>query len=800
MRAPSTIVGGPAANRPRIGVTYKVGIALAFAGAMAAVLLLTVRHAHGQLASAPWPMFHHDLAHTGLSEYDTSSNPGTLKWAFSGEGSIDSSPVVGADGTIYVGSENGNLYAVNPDGTQKWHLATGTSDRFSSPAIGIDGTIYVGTHYSLDAVRSDGTVKWSFATGYYVFSAPAIGTDGTIYFGSGDGNLYAVNPNGTEKWKSLTGSWIYSAPTVGADGTIYVGSGDNHLYALTDGGQGIVTQKWAFAIANPSSSAIGTDGTIYVGSGGGGIYALNSSGALKWQFATGAAVFATPALGDDGTIYFASYTSGLYAITDNGTKATEKWEFPGFFSYSAPVIGADGTIYICKDNGNLYAVSPDGAQKWTLPIGDGVFSSPAIDADGTIYISGSSTSLYAVGACPTCPTPTPTPTATPTATATRTPTPTASPTVIATVTATLSATPTVTVTGTSTVTPTQTSAAATPTATPTTAATATTTATATPTAQPTTSVSLLKSLFMGTSPLGATLTKNLTIKNLGHTLFFLNSFSSDDPAEFFPGASTCPPSGLSYLGTCTITVGFTPNAVGARSATLTLSDNAGTGSQSVALSGTGIADVTITKTVLTWGETKFRILYKGAFAVVNHQNTPVTLGESFSGPNAADFSVVGGTCGSTLAAKLSCTIVVGFRPGALGSESASLSVAASPDLQSPHVISLSTGDTIPISSVTPKLLLFRVPDTHAAWQTKYVTVTNKSPFTLPLSTAIIPTAEQDFFVDGGSCGGAVAGNSSCTIAVTYSPYFPGSGFATLAVTIDSDPTSPHNVDLEGTVI
>ena len=35
-----------------------------------------------QLASAPWPMFHHDLAHTGLSPYDTSANPGLQKWKF----------------------------------------------------------------------------------------------------------------------------------------------------------------------------------------------------------------------------------------------------------------------------------------------------------------------------------------------------------------------------------------------------------------------------------------------------------------------------------------------------------------------------------------------------------------------------------------------------------------------------------------------------------------------------------------------------------------------------------------------
>ena len=66
-------------------------------------------------------------------------------------------------------------------------------DFTSSPAIGADGTIYVGSKdYSLYAINADGTQKWKFTTGGFVQSSAAIGTDGTIYFGSVDGNLYAL--------------------------------------------------------------------------------------------------------------------------------------------------------------------------------------------------------------------------------------------------------------------------------------------------------------------------------------------------------------------------------------------------------------------------------------------------------------------------------------------------------------------------------------------------------------------------------------------------------------------------------
>jgi hypothetical protein len=64
---------------------------------------------------ADWEMFHHDLSHTGLSQADTSANKGKQKWTFkTGDWVRQSSPAVGPDGTIYVGSYDENLYAITP--------------------------------------------------------------------------------------------------------------------------------------------------------------------------------------------------------------------------------------------------------------------------------------------------------------------------------------------------------------------------------------------------------------------------------------------------------------------------------------------------------------------------------------------------------------------------------------------------------------------------------------------------------------------------------------------------------------
>jgi outer membrane protein assembly factor BamB len=184
-----------------------------------------------------------------------------LKWSYDAKGAGYSSPTIGNDGTIYVGSSDGNLYAINSNGTLKWKYVT-ESQVNSPPTIGDDGTIYVGSDdYYLYAIDPDGTLKWKYATASYVQSYPAIGTDGTIYVGtiyvgndlyvSGDKNFYAINPDGTLKWSYYAGSpdtssppvGVESSPAIGSDGTIYVGSNDGNLYAIF-GSSGLANSPW----------------------------------------------------------------------------------------------------------------------------------------------------------------------------------------------------------------------------------------------------------------------------------------------------------------------------------------------------------------------------------------------------------------------------------------------------------------------------------------------------------------------------------------------------------------------------
>jgi hypothetical protein len=129
---------------------------------------------------------------------------------------------------------------------QLWEFETG-GVVYSSPAIGSDGTVYVGSwDNKLYAINGTSGVKlWEFETGGNVSSSPAIGSDGTVYVGSQDKKLYAINgKSGVKLWEFETGSDVTSSPTIGSDGTVYVGSYDNKLYAIKTESKGPAKSPW----------------------------------------------------------------------------------------------------------------------------------------------------------------------------------------------------------------------------------------------------------------------------------------------------------------------------------------------------------------------------------------------------------------------------------------------------------------------------------------------------------------------------------------------------------------------------
>lgn len=109
-------------------------------------------------------------------------------------------PALGVDGTVYGTDSNCLLssYVLKPDGvygnwTYNLEWQGESTSAASSPAVGGDGLIYVGSQLGwVYAVQPDGKLKWKYKTGGSINSSPAIGADGTLYIGSSDGYLYAL--------------------------------------------------------------------------------------------------------------------------------------------------------------------------------------------------------------------------------------------------------------------------------------------------------------------------------------------------------------------------------------------------------------------------------------------------------------------------------------------------------------------------------------------------------------------------------------------------------------------------------
>jgi PKD domain/PQQ-like domain len=219
---------------------------------------------------------------------------GPSKWHFTIGTSVNASSPAYHNGFIYVGSMNGELNAFVadgsgagspplPPGTRKWHTKLGTRIN-ASPVIGPDGTLYVGStsaFYALDPV--DGSILWTFPTNGEVDQTAALSTGGTLYFGAKLGKLktfYALTSDGHLKWKKefpLVDSDKAAFPAIGSDGVVYAGIGKS-VYAFGSGG----TELWRYPTNAPIMSfpAIGPlkDGraVLYVPSGDHKVYAISS--------------------------------------------------------------------------------------------------------------------------------------------------------------------------------------------------------------------------------------------------------------------------------------------------------------------------------------------------------------------------------------------------------------------------------------------------------------------------------------------------------------------------------------------
>lgn len=340
--------------------------------------------------------FRADILNSG--EYDDGEqNPGNnLIWNYTTVSRFVSSPAV-ADGIVYVGNNDGNVYAIDGDsGSSIWHFKTGSAV-WSNPAI-TNGVVYVGSYdgkvYALDAYS--GHEIWSFSTGDLVDSSPAV-SNGLVYVGSYNGKVYALDEDtGSQVWSYQTDGEIWSSPAVD-DGVVFIGSNDGKVYALN---ASTGAQLWSYQTGGMilwSSPAL-EDGRLFIGSDNGRLYCLDvETGTLNWSYQTWGYIDSSPAV-SFGIVYIGSGDDRLYAL--DAETGDLMWEYQTSLDIEASPAVANGIVYVVNDAGVLYALDiHNSALTWSYQTGGPIWSSPAV-ADGKVYVGSNDGNLYAFGGEP----------------------------------------------------------------------------------------------------------------------------------------------------------------------------------------------------------------------------------------------------------------------------------------------------------------------------------------------------------------------------------------------------------------
>ena len=330
--------------------------------------------------------------------YALDAQTGSLRWKFASQGIVRSQPAI-ANGLVYFTSDDGLLYAINmKDGKQAWNANIGNSlDKATRENLGgasptdydyvqsspnvAEGIVYAGSRDgNLYALAADtGRIIWTLATGDKIRATPTI-DQGTVYIGSWDKLLYAVDAQtGQIRWASPVGGQVQSTAVV-ANGLVYSASRKASVVAL-DTQTGELNGSTAMGtIYRWKSSPRLVDGVIYIGSSGSkivlGLEALTGKPTAiyvspDFHWSTPLVVRDTLYIG--GTSYKPDQTGGLYSL-----KIVE-----GKFS----TLDQDRQVF-----SSVEAMETSGG--W-----NGIAGSPVTD-NAMIYFGGLDGKLYAVNTLP----------------------------------------------------------------------------------------------------------------------------------------------------------------------------------------------------------------------------------------------------------------------------------------------------------------------------------------------------------------------------------------------------------------
>jgi outer membrane protein assembly factor BamB len=356
------------------------------------------------------PMARGNPAHTGEQPGPAPSGAPTIRWRFTTNAPIASSPAV-ADGRVFVGSDDGFLFAVNiADGTVHWGVGLGSRIR-TTPAVHHEFVLVANGALHMRGARTGNAINRVENDRYQLTASlvPAEFSGAVVIYGSGinggSGFVDARDPvSGHSIWRTDVPNHTTTSPSVTGE-TVVVGTlhGEVRTLAATSGEWGWRLTTGGGILAAPAVAG----GLIFAhawapGPGQRGAIVPNASGMLhavdlvsgveRWQAETDSPVESGPAV-SAGTVFVGG---GPSVFAFDALSGTPRWRFETRGDVRSSPVVADGVVHVGSDDGHLYAIEAEsGALRWSLPLGGPVESTAAI-VDGLVFVTVGD-SLYAVG-------------------------------------------------------------------------------------------------------------------------------------------------------------------------------------------------------------------------------------------------------------------------------------------------------------------------------------------------------------------------------------------------------------------
>ena len=344
------------------------------------------------------------------------STPGLHKWTYSGEEEYDeilTSPAIGENGSIYYGSNDGYLYALDENGYLSWKFKI--TGAVSSPILN-QGRIYVGSgRRKVYCLNTTGREVWQYDL-EDGFEGMALSADNILYATDFSANLYALSLNGDLLWKKQLHRDL-GKPIIDRNNKVFV-AGHNFdeevasLYIFnSDGSLSDSTEFRAPISHNSIALVIGKDGAVYLTIDR--LMALDPDLEVKWIYPAWniyGGITSAPILDDEDNIYFGrDFRGEIHSLRSNGAinwvlDISDKVDFVDD-GIGTGIIGEDGNLYFALENGFVVAVDKNGQLLWDQQLVEREFSGlnrstryfgPALTDNGILYAPYDNNILYAI--------------------------------------------------------------------------------------------------------------------------------------------------------------------------------------------------------------------------------------------------------------------------------------------------------------------------------------------------------------------------------------------------------------------